>query len=552
MLTLGPDCAILCAMFVRVKTTPNSPRRSVQIVASVRQGRHVRQRILRHVGVAENEQEEAKLKELAEFIRAELQAQPPLFPPGAPPPRSGDAPLAVDLRQLREVQRSVSGIHEVYGQLYRELGLHRLLPASRYRASHKALFECVMARIANPKSKRGSVHLLEREFGVRLPLEKVYRMMDHLDEARVEQLLGQAGAAAESLLEQPLDLVLFDCTTLYFESFWEDSLRQSGYSKDAKFKETQVLLALAVTEGGLPVSYEALPGATYEGHSLIPVIERMRRRHRLRRVVVVADRGMLNEANLQALESVGANYIVGARLRQLPKAVREQVLDRRGYRADGDGGQLREWRQDGRRVIAHHSPKRARKDARERQASLDKLIRKLNRSANPKSLLNNYGYKKFLRLHGRSRLEVDAAKVAEEERWDGLHGVVTNLDELEATEVLAHYRDLWQVEETFRISKHDLRVRPIFHWTPRRIRAHLAISFMTLLCVRHLAYRARLQYRRLSPEAIRTALLRVQYSVLENPGTKERYVVPSSASQEAVKLYQLMGLKHSVVPFGLG
>ena len=98
----------------------------------------------------------------------------------------------------------------------------------------------------------------------------------------------------------------------------------------------------------------------------------------------------------------------------------------------------------------------------------------------------------------------------------------------------------------------ELRVRPIFHWTPRRIRAHLAISFMALLCVRHLAYRARLQYRCLSPEVIRTALLRVQYSVLENPGTKKRYVVPSSASQEAVNLYQLMGLKHSVVSFGLG
>ena len=122
---------------------------------------------------------------------------------------------------------------------------------------------------------------------------------------------------------------------------------------------------------------------------------------------------------------------------------------------------------------------------------------------------------------------------------------------LEAEEVLAHYRGLWQVEEAFRVSKHDLRVRPIFHWTPARIQAHLAITFMALLCVRHLAYRVELQSRRLSPEAIRTALLHVQSSVLEHLGTGRRYVIPSSVSREAEKIYQVMGLKHSRVPFEL-
>ena len=548
-------------MFIRVKSTPNSPRRSVQIVQSLRQGSQVRQKIIRHVGIAMDDQELERLKELAEFIKVgiQTQTQASLFSQEELARQLSEArqqaqthPMKVDLRALRETQRAVSGIHEVYGKIYRELGLHRLLRVSRYRASSEALFQCVMARIANPKSKRASVRLLEEDFGVRLPLEKVYRMMDQLDASRVERLQRLSGAAAESLLAEPLDLLFFDCTTLYFESFVADELKQPGYSKDAKFKESQVLLALVVTPRGLPVSYEVLPGSSFEGHSLLPVIERMRRRHTLRRVVIVADRGMLSEENLKALESVEAHYIVGARLRKLPKSVQAQLLDSSCYRASAQGeGRLMELYHRGRRVVVRYSSVRARKDARDRQVAVEKLIKKIGKSQNPKSLLNNYGYKKYLRIEGDSRLQVDQVKMEEEQRWDGLHGVVTNLTQMEAEEVLGHYRGLWQVEEAFRVSKHDLRVRPIFHWTPARIRAHLAITFMALLCVRHLAYRVELQSRRLSPEAIRTALLHVQSSVLEHLSTRRRYVIPSSVSREAEKIYQVMGLKHSRVPFEL-
>ena len=313
-----------------------------------------------------------------------------------------------------------------------------------------------------------------------------------------------------------------------------------------------MLLALVVTPGRLPVSYKVLPGSSFEGHSLLPVIERMRRRHTLRRVVIVADRGMLSEANLEALESAEANYIVGARLRQLPKSAQAQLLEPSRYQKSPQGeSRLLELDHRGRRVVVSYSPVRARKDARDRQAAVEKLIKKISQSQNPKSLLNNYGYKKYLHIEGDSRLQVDQGKMEEDQRWDGLHGVVTNLAQMEAEEVLAHYRGLWQVEETFRISKHDLRVRPIFHWTPARIRAHLAIAFMALLCVRHLAYRVGLQSRRLSPEAIRTALLHVQSSVLEHQGTGRHYVIPSAVSREAEQIYQVMGLKYSRVPFEL-
>ena len=550
-------------MFVRVKTTPNSPRKSVQLVESVRVGKAVRQRIVRHIGIALDEEELVKLNDLAAVVKAKLEAdtQPQLFPPEdvaeqliAARSRRDDAPLKVDLKQLIETQRLTSGIHAVYGAVYEALGLSRLLPAWRYRASHKALFHNVMARLANPDSKRASVRALAADFGVQVSLPQVYRMMDLLDADRIERLNALAGQEAKALLGGTLRVLFFDCTTLYFESFTEDALKQPGYSKDAKFKECQVLLALAVTETGLPVRYTVLPGATFEGHSLIPVVQALQADSEAEDAVVVADRGMLSEANLNALEAAGLHYIVGARLKSLPQRLQTQALDASGYETlkDGDGARVRELTHNTRRLVVGFSPVRAEKDRRDRDKALDKLRKKLAKSDNPKDLLSNRGYKQYLRIEGKSTLTLNPDKIAQAQRWDGLHGVITNLPKATKTAtILGQYRGLWQVEDTFRVSKHDLKVRPIYHWTPRRIRAHIAIAFMSLLCVRHLQYRMTLQARPVSPEVIRNALVHVQHSILEHKQTHRRYVIPSAISETGRQLYKVMGLTHSTTPYEL-
>ena len=446
----------------------------------------------------------------------------------------------------------VTGIHAVYGSLYEELGLHRLLPRYRYRASHRALFHSVMARLANPGSKRHSVRRLEEDFGVQLPLEQVYRMMDQLDADRIDRLNTLAGQQAQALLGGPLTVLFFDCTTLYFESFTEDELKQKGYSKDAKFNECQVLLALLVTEAGLPVHYEVLPGARFEGHSLIPVVKALQIQYNVQQAVCVADRGMLSEANLQALEDAGLHYIVGAKLKHLPKTQQARILDDTHYQPLGDdGGRVLSFPHQSRRVLVSYSPVRAEKDRHDRHTAITKLLKKLAKSNNPKDLLNNYGYKKYLQVKGETELGIDQDKVEQAQRWDGLHGVITNLPDTDNATILSQYRGLWQVEDTFRVTKHDLKVRPIYHWTPARIRAHIAIAFMTLLCVRHLSYRMALQSRPVSPEVIRNALVHVQHSVLQHQRTKQRYAIPSTISDIARKLYAVMGLTRSSTPYAL-
>ncbi len=550
-------------MFVRVKSTPNSPRKSVQIVESIRHGDKVKQKIVRHVGIAMDDDELVRLKELAEVVKAKLetQHQGSLFAPEvvakqvlqAKRDKSPDlTPLSVDLKQLREEQRVVLGIHEIYGEIYRQLGFDTVLPSTRYRASNEALFNCVMARIANPDSKRGSVRLLEQDFGVALSLEKVYRMMDQLDDKKIDKLQTLACKGTQALLTEPLSVLFFDCTTLYFESFEEDELKQNGYSKDCKFNQPQVLLGLMVSHEGLPVSYEVFPGASFEGHSLIPVLDKLKAKYQLDNVVCVADRGMLNEDNLKAMEEAGAYYVVGAKLKQLPKAKQTDILDKTAYQPLGDSEtRVQESSHNKRRLIVSWHPTRAAKDRHDRQKAVDKLIKKIGKSKNPKDLLNNYGYKRFLVIKGDTELSVDQDKIEAASQWDGLHGVITNLPDSSHQEVLSHYRGLWQVEESFRVTKHDLKIRPIYHWTPSRVRAHIAIAFMAFTCIRHLMYRVKLQHQPLSAAVIRNALIHVQYSILRHKRTKHRYVIPSNIPPEAKKLYQIMGLKSSATPYQL-
>jgi len=543
-------------MFVRVKSTPNSPRKSVQIVESVRDGEKVKQRIVRHVGIAMDDQELEQLKILAEHIKSKIEDErsPLLFPPeklakiALDSKKQKDEDLFVNLKELKEEQRTIVGIHDIYGKIYQELGFDSILP----QKTGELLRNIVMARIANPSSKRASVIDLEQNFGISLNLDRVYRMMDKLDETACKNIRKNAFRTTCELFDDKIDVVFVDATTLYFESFTEDTLKKNGYSKDLKFNQPQVLLALLVTKQGLPIGYEVFPGSTYEGNMLLPLLEKLKEEHAIDKLIFVADSAMFNEKNLTLLEEAGYEYIVGARLRNLPKDLKDEVVNISQYTTSSQHDDatisLRELTHNNRRLIISHSTKRARKDAHDRNEAVEKLRKKIGKNKNPAQLISNYGYKKFLKVKGESSVSLDEEKLNEAAKWDGLHGVITNSETLESKEILAQYRGLWQVEESFRITKHDLKVRPIFHWTPERVQAHIAICFMAFTCVRNLEYRAVLQYKKMSPEAIRKALIGVQTSILRHLNGN-RYAIPSDVSQEARKLYQIMGKKYSTTPY---
>ncbi len=529
----------------------------MQIVESVRVDGKIRQRILRHAGVAHDDREKQALWKIAEHIKAKMlhERQPGLFPPehvaemaieSSRKPK--DALPTDDLGSLYEEQRVISGIHEVYGHVYRAIGLDHILSAKQQKISNRILYHTVLARIANPEGRRSGVRFLKQDFGVSIALEKVYRMMDLLDEAAIGRIRERTAATTRSLFPDPIDLVSFDCTTLFFGSRCEDTLRALGYGKDGRHGEVQVLLALAVTRSGLPIGYEVFPGNMWEGNGFLPALRTLH--PDTRQAVIVADAGMSSDRNLTDLGNRGCSHIVGARLRGFPKAVKDRVLKVNRYRnVMGETIKVGVFRHDGRRIVVSYNPKRARKDARDREKALTRLLRRLRNSDAPEQLPGKGGYHRFVRIAGDAHIELDTDRIKAEEAWDGLHGVVTRLKGMPVAELFNQYRQLWQVEESFRITKHDLRARPVFHWTERRIRAHPAISFMAYACVRHLAYRVAAQKQPMSPKVIQTALRQRQFSVLHDPENSKHHAIPSMPGAEAKAIYATLGLATTTRPF---
>lgn len=547
-------------MFVRVKTSPNSAGKSVQIVQSLRKGERVTQRIVRHVGMAYDDDEVKKLKLLAESIKLKLEAggQQFLFKPEEIVKLSDsgkkykEQDYIVNVKNLTEEQRLVSGIHDVYGKLFYDLGYDKVIKRpSRNKATVDILKNVVLARIANPISKMATVDMLEEDFGVTLDLDRVYRMMDKLDDSAIDRLKKITYENTLNLFGSKIDVIFYDATTLYFESFTEDELKRNGYSKDLKFNQPQVLLALMVTTDGLPVDYEVFPGDTYEGHTLIPALKKIREKYDIGKVVFVADSGMLSEDNIAKLEGLEENkfsYIVGARLKNTGNSLKDKILDHSNYKKITPGYRVAHFSYGGRKIVVSWSVGRALKDASDRRKAILKLKKKLEKQKSPKQYLQSSGYRKYLKIEGGAMLSLNEEKIASDSKWDGLHGVVTNAS-LPDVQVLSKYNDLWNVEAAFRVTKHDLAVRPVFHWKPRRIKAHIGICFTAYALTKHLEYRVKLQYKKLSIEKIRYALMKVQTSILFDKVKRIRYGLPSRMGKDARKIYNILDIKRSITPY---
>jgi transposase len=543
-------------MFVRTKEKPNG-KTSVQIVESYRNADKVSQKIVRHVGQAVTEMEVEELKRLAQKIIVEMKNQRspvlPCFSPediyGKACPRVSDD--KVDIRGLREEQRIVEGIGDVFGKLYEDLGLTKALGnTQKYASWNEILKACVLARIANPVSKYRTASMLEQDYGVRIALEKIYRMMDRLIERETE-IRDTIASSTLGLFEGRLDVAFFDVTTLFFESVNEDELRNFGFSKDCKFKETQVVLALVTTTDGLPITYRLFPGNIYEGHTLISMVEEIKKVHEVGNVLLVADRAMFSRENLDAMDERDIKYIVASRLKQLPKELRTEILESEDFSptvVEDEFHWVKEFSYNERRLVVSYSSKRAKKDASDRYRLIERLLKKVkDGKVKIKDVIPNYGTKKYLALRDKEAF-VDESKIEKDALWDGLHGVISNTDELTPTQIISRYRGLWQIEESFRISKHDLKMRPIYHWTPERIRSHILICFIAYALVRQAMYRTARQYEPMSFEKIRNELLHAQASILLDTATHRKYILPSKTTPVQKKLYHIFGLKRSEVP----
>lgn len=554
-------------MFVRTKKTPNSDKIAVQLVENKRVADKVKQTVIRHFGYALNQEEVNALTKLALRYKYESEqqesSQPNLFSTDSlieliskASQKEDEPPAEANLKDIREENRMVVGLHCAYGKLFDEIGFGGVVKnPARKKASIRLLRDLVLMRIHKPASKLYSVSLMRDEFGVETDVNSIYRMMDYLDETAIDKTKQISYEFVRTLLEDELDIIFYDCTTLYFESFHEDEFRRNGYSKDMKFNQPQVLLGVIVTKSGLPISYELFEGNKFEGNTLEEAIKRLHERYKIGNVIFVADSGLLSHKNIKIISEKGLGFIVGARIKNLGNEIKEQILDKSGYKPLKDLGDVIykeiELKEQGLRLIVNWSEDRAAKDKYDREKAIESLCKRFESGNNITSFLNNYGYKKYLKVEGRYKLIKDEEKIKEAERWDGLHGIITNIkpEKIDAETLLSQYRGLWQIEDTFRLLKHDLRIRPMFHWTKRRINAHVAICFMSLLCARVMEYRVALQYRKMSYGAINRHLQSLQTSIVIDVKTNKRYAIPSCVTQDAKKIYQILGLNWKTTPY---
>jgi transposase len=331
----------------------------------------------------------------------------------------------------------------------------------------------VVARLCQPSSKAGTVDYLKSYFDEDLELHKIYRYLDRLYNTLQDKIQKISVEHTQKILGGHIGLVFYDVTTLYFESDHSDELRERGFSKDGKHAQPQIVLGLLVSHDGYPLSYSLFNGSQYEGRTMIPIVEDFVRRFNLEDFVVVADSGLMNKTNISLLESGGYKYIIGANIKSETEEIKEWILSQ--DKIEGSFYELGKLPKS--RLIIGYSEKRAKKDKYNREKGVKRLKKAYKSGKITKENVNKRGYNKFLEISDNITVTINHGKIREDEKWDGLKGYLTNT-RLGAKDVYEQYRGLWVIERAYRVTKGTLEMRPMFHFTPKRIEAHVCICFV--------------------------------------------------------------------------
>jgi transposase len=503
-------------MFLR-KLKNRSGSVSVQII-SKSTGKY---KVLKTIGSSSDEQEVQKLIYLAKQEIDRISQQPELFI------SEGDTIVEQVFSTLNNGSIRTVGPEIIFGKIYDSIG---------FGAIKEELFRhLVLARLAFPLSKLKTIDYLYRFQGVTLDIDCVYRFLDKLNNQLKNQVEQIAFAHTLDILQGNISIVFYDMTTLYFEASDEDDLRKTGFSKDGKHQNPQIFLGLLVGLGGYAIGYDVFEGNIYEGHTLIPFIEKISKKFNLDKPVIVADAGLLSNENIKALKEMDYQYIIGARLKNESEKIKKQILEKQL----GDGQMLCIKTQAQTRLIVAYATNRAIKDEHNRKRGLQRLEKQIKAGKLTKSNINNKGYNKYLRLVGDVSIEINYEKFNNDKSWDGLKGYRTNT-QLTDKQVIENYKNLWYIEKAFRMSKTDLRIRPIYHRLRHRIEAHICISFTAYCIYKELE---RVLYKEKSNLSLKKSadlthnMYQITYTLPESKHTKSKLL---RMDDEQAELYQII------------
>lgn len=461
-------------MFVRVKRSVHDNRtyEYLQIVESVRDGDSVRQRVIANLGRREELAREGSLdsllRSLAKFSER-LRVVDKVRTDGVAARESRSwGPTLVFERLWRE-----QGV----GDVVRELARGRKFGFDVERVA----FALALQRLCAPGSDLSGISWLQTVEGHgfdRIELQHLYRATGFLADVRdgLEKALFMRD---RDLFSRQIDLVFIDTTSTYIYRDDETLLRKRGYSRDRMPDCPQVVICLAVDKEGWPVAWDLLPGNTADRTAFVAMIAKLRERFCIRRVVVVADRGMISRDTIALLESDAEapfEFILGCRMRKQVE-VRDDVLSRAGrYHTVADNLDVKEVMVQGRRYVVCRNPQEAKKDAAAREAIVAKLEEAIAKG--PKSLFGNVGYKRFVRV-SKGSVTINRDAIEQDARLDGKFVLRTNTN-FETDDVARAYKSLWRVERAFRETKHTLEVRPVYHQRDDTTVGHIVACFLAL------------------------------------------------------------------------
>jgi len=535
-------------MFARVKKA--GPYEYLQIVENRWEDKKSRQRVIATVG----RMDELRAKGAIETLTRSLS-------------RFSEKVLLLlsDRNESLRAEAKRIGPALIFERLWKEVGmdsiLHRLLAGRKFSFEvERAIFLTVLHRLFPSGSDR-SCDRWHRDYVINgvddLSLHHLYRAMAFLGEETEDQegRTPFSPRCTKDIVEEELfhrrqdlfttlDLVFFDTTSLYFEGEGGE-IGRLGHTKDHRPDLNQMIVGVVLDHEGAPVCSEMWPGNTTDVTSLLPVLKRIRSRFPIDKLCIVADRGMISADTLAYLEREKIPYILGARMRNV-KEIKENVLSRAGrYREVHPEGvsskdpsplKVKEVFVDDRRYIVCLNERQARKDVADRQSIVGALAEKLK--GNPKSLVGNKGYRKYLKMD-RDTVSLNEQKVEEEKRFDGKWVLKTNTG-FTAEQVALKYKELWQVEQVFRDMKSVLDTRPIFHQRDETIRGHVFSSFLALVLIKEL-------YRRLEKAGhdfewadITQDLSALQEITLEDNGKK--LAIRSECKGVCGKVFQAVGV----------
>lgn len=417
------------------------------------------------------------------------------------------------------------------GKLFDEIGFNQI--------DDELFRHLVITRLVYPVSKLKTTDYLYKYKGIKISVYSIYRYLDKLHKKQLDKVKEISLNHTLNLFGGKIAVVFYDVTTLYFEAKEEDEFRKTGFSKDGKHQNPQIVLGLLVSENGYPLDYDVFEGNKYEGDTLIPIIEHFQTKHQPEQLIVVADAGLLSKKNIDILVDKKFQYILGARIKNENEILKRQIIQSKLT----DNQSVVFDREDGSRLILSYKKARALKDQDNRKRGLERLEKKIKNGKLTKENINNKGYNKYLKIEGEATISIDYEKHKQDAIWDGLKGYRTNT-KLTKEKVMEQYHQLWAIEKTFRISKSDLEIRPIYHQLKRRIETHIGISFCACKIYKELERQLKERQSKLSPEKAIDILKTIYQVSFETPFSNKVYTKLLLKNQEQKDLINLFNLEH--------